>query len=60
MLNISRWQVFEAGNGDVVICKKCEAAIISFNGKAPEKLPRICPHCGAIMLGRTCLFPPKE
>lgn len=60
MKKISRWQVFERDHGDVVICKSCNEMIEYDEGKMPEKLSRRCPKCGAIMVGRSCWFAPKE
>lgn len=60
MIKISRWQVFEPEDGDIAVCKSCNA-MIEFGGKkAPKKLPGKCPKCEALMIGRTCWFAPKE
>lgn len=62
-MKISRWQVFDPESGDIAVCKACEH-MIEFcdtnGGFAPEKLPRRCPECGALMIGRSCLIAPKE
>lgn len=60
MFGFSRWQVFKPTTGDVVICKNCERTKIYYGSEAPKKLPRICPNCRCLMLGKVCWFPPKE
>lgn len=62
-MKFSRWQVFEHEHEDLVLCKSC-GEMLDFekdgDGRAPEKLPKRCPKCRAVMLGRTCWFAPKE